>query len=279
MNKILIALSASLFLMFSCKGNKSVGELEDVVSDSDSISDVAVVDTLEQIISETPMPKTADELFDDFFFNYAANRKLQAKRTVFPLPVVTDGKLSHITRDQWKTEHFFMRQGFYTLIFDNHKQMDLVKDTAVSNVTVEKVMFKTGNVKQYVFKRVNGLWLLSEIEVKPMYKNNNASFLKFYQNFARDTAYQMRHLNNPVAFSGPDPDDDFSRMDGVLTIDTWQAFAPELPKDMIYNINYGQTYTGSDYKIFVMRGISNGLEIEMVFKRHHGKWLLMQFTT
>ena len=30
------------------------------------------------------MPKAADELFDDFFFNYAANRKLQLKRTTWP---------------------------------------------------------------------------------------------------------------------------------------------------------------------------------------------------
>ena len=62
--------------MFSCKGNKTDGP-QDAPADSDSIRDTAVVDTMEQIISETPMPKAADELFDDFFFNFAANGKLQ----------------------------------------------------------------------------------------------------------------------------------------------------------------------------------------------------------
>lgn len=51
-------------------------------SDSVEIVDTASVDTMEQLISDTPMPKAADELFDDFFFNYAANRKLQLERTV-----------------------------------------------------------------------------------------------------------------------------------------------------------------------------------------------------
>ena len=55
-------------------------------TDSDSVVSAVgqeVVDTMEQIIAETPMPKAADELFDDFFFNFAANRKLQMKRIHF----------------------------------------------------------------------------------------------------------------------------------------------------------------------------------------------------
>lgn len=48
---------------------------------------------------------------------------------------------------------------------------------------------------------------------------------------------------------------------------------------MIYNIIYGQTYTESDHKIFVIRGISNGLEVEMTFERKGGKWLLVELST
>lgn len=35
-----------------------------------------------------------------------------------------------------------MRQGYYTLIFDNRKQMNLVKDTTIDHVIIEKVFFK-----------------------------------------------------------------------------------------------------------------------------------------
>ena len=279
MNRFLIVIFASALLMFSCKGNKTAGGNDDVVVDSDSTADTAVVDTMEQLIAETPMPKAADELFDDFFFNFAANHKLQLKRIKFPLPVMRNNKVDSITHSKWKMEHFFMRQGYYTLIFDNRKQMDLVKDTSVGDVTVEKVFFRIKTIKQYVFKRINGLWMLNAINIKPLYKNNNASFLKFYQRFARDTAYQVRSLSDPVAFTGPDPDDDFSEMEGVITPDTWSAFAPELPSKMIYNIIYGQKYKESNYKIFVIRGISNGQELEMTFKRKHGKWLLIKLAT
>ena len=48
---------------------------------------------------------------------------------------------------------------------------------------------------------------------------------------------------------------------------------------MIYNIIYGQNYRESDRKIFLIRGISNGLEIEMVFQRQNKHWKLVKLTT
>ncbi len=61
-----------------------------------------------------------------------------------------------------------------------------------------------------------------------------------------------------MKFTGPDPDDDFSTMTGDIEPETWPAFAPQLPHGMIYNIIYGQKYTESSQKIFVIRGIANG---------------------
>ena len=88
----------------------------------------------------------------------------------------------------------------------------------------------------------------------------------------------MNHvdLHNPVKFTGPDPDDDFSTMTGDIEPETWPAFAPQLPHGMIYNIIYGQKYTESSQKIFVIRGIANGPETQLTFKRIGGKWLLMK---
>lgn len=277
MNKLLIAIFALVTLMFSCKGNKTAGA-DDAPADSDSIQDTAAVDTMEQLISETPMPQAADELFDDFFFNFAANKKLQRKRIKFPLPVTRPGRTDSISKGGWKIDNFFMRQGYYTLIFDNAKQMDIVKDTSINHVVVEKINLRSSSVKQYEFNRERGEWMLTAIHHKPMYQNNNASFLKFYQKFASDTAFQARSLSNPVHFIGPDPDDDFSQMEGVLTPETWPAFAPELPSQMIYNIIYGQKYLESSQKIFVMRGIANGLEMELTFRKVKGRWILTKLS-
>ena len=43
---------------------------------------------------------------------------------------------------------------------------------------------------------------------------------------------------------------------------------------MIYNIIYGNSYTESSKKIFVIRGIANGLETELTFQKKSGKWKL-----
>ena len=256
-----------------CSDKKPVAA-DSVIVDSLPAVDTAAVDTMDQLISEQQMPKAADELFDDFIFNFAANRKLQMNRIKFPLKVVDGDEVSFIKKGQWKMEHFFMDQGYYTLIFDNMKQMDLVKDTSINNVVVEKVYLDEEKVKKYMFERLGGRWMLTSVQTNAMIQNTNASFLAFYQRFASDPDFQLESLNNPVMFTGPDPDDDFSTMTGEIAPETWSAFAPELPSGFIYNIMYGQKYTEGNQKIFVMRGIANGMEMELTFKKIDGKWKL-----
>ena len=271
---LLAVLTVVCFTSVGCS-DKKPAQVHDSTSVDSVIADTQAVDSTEKLIEETPMPKAADELFDDFVFNFAANRKLQMKRVHFPLPVYHNDKLvKSIGKRAWKMEHFFMHQDYYTLIFDNQKQMNLVKDTAINHVVVEKVFYAKKTVQQFLFNRINGEWMMTSINYKPMYSNMNASFLKFYGKFATDSAFQAEHLHNPVKFVGPDPDDDFSTMSGDIEPETWPAFAPQLPHGMIYNIIYGQKYAESNQKIFVIRGIANGMETILTFKRVHGKWML-----
>lgn len=271
---LLAVLTVVCFTSVGCS-DKKPAQVHDSTSVDSVVEDTQTVDSTEKLIEETPMPKAADELFDDFVFNFAANRKLQMKRVHFPLPVYHNDKLvKSIGKRAWKMEHFFMHQDYYTLIFDNQKQMNLVKDTAIDHVVVEKVFYAKKKVQQFLFNRINGEWMMTSINYKPMYSNMNASFLKFYGHFATDSAFQAKHLHNPVKFVGPDPDDDFSTMSGDIEPETWPAFAPQLPHGMIYNIIYGQKYAESNQKIFVIRGIANGMETILTFKRVHGKWML-----
>lgn len=271
---LLAVLTVVCFTSVGCS-DKKPAQVHDSTSVDSVVADTQTVDSTEKLIEETPMPKAADELFDDFVFNFAANRKLQMKRVHFPLPVYHNDKLvKTIGKRAWKMEHFFMHQDYYTLIFDNQKQMNLVKDTAIDHVVVEKVFYAKKKVQQFLFNRINGEWMMTSINYKPMYSNMNASFLKFYGHFATDSAFQAKHLHNPVKFVGPDPDDDFSTMSGDIEPETWPAFAPQLPHGMIYNIIYGQKYAESNQKIFVIRGIANGMETILTFKRVHGKWML-----
>ena len=249
---------------------------------TDSVADTldsVPLDTLEQLLSEIPTPKAMDEFFDDFFFNFAANKKVQKARIIFPLMVHKADKDEQIEKNKWQMERFFMHQGYYTLLFDNDEQMQLSKDTSINQAIVERIQLKKNLVKDYVFNRIRGAWMLREIRESSMEENINASFLAFYQRFSTDKAFQVKSLNTTVKFVGPDPDDDFNLMEGLITPDTWEAFAPELPKKTIYNIIYGEPKSTGNGKIFILRGISNGLEMELRFKKVGERWLLMKMTT
>lgn len=270
----------TMFLIPEACTDKKPKPVDSLSSDS-IIADTSSIDSSETLIEETPMPKAADELFDDFIFNFAANKKLQKERIVFPLKVYRNNKLvKEIPQEKWKMEHFFMRQQYYTLIFDNRRQMDLVKDTSVDHVVIEKIFFRKKLVQQFLFNRINGQFMMTSMNYKPMYKNENSDFLKFYDHFSRDSAFQVASMADEVEFTAPDPNDDFSNISGVMMPQQWPDFKPTLiPRNRIYNIIYGQRYTESNHKLFVIRGISNSLEIELTFRKIRGSWKLVKFNT
>jgi hypothetical protein len=229
------------------------------------------------LAEDYPMPKAADELFDDFVYNFVVNHKLQMERIHFPLLCQRDGKTQKLTKKDWKPEHFFMRQGYYTLLFDNEKHMEIVKDTSVNHAIVEKIHFDTQQIDQYVFDRKRGAWMLTLLRTIPITRNINASFLTFYHQFASDKAFQEKSLASTVKFVGPDPDDDFSELEGEIFPEQWDVLGPtDLPSGTIYNIIYGQKYVQNNYKVFLLRGIANGQELEMTFQRKGGAWKLIR---
>ena len=279
MRRFVFAVFAMALLMFSCTGKKA-GQQGEMPADSvTDTTDMTETDTLELLITETPMPRAADAMFDDFIFNFVANKKLQKERIIFPLRKTENGKTELTEKDQWEMERFFMRQGYYTLLFDNENQMQLMKDTSITQAIVEKIMLKKNLVKDYVFNRIRGAWMLREVSEMPISENRNASFINFYLHFVSDMDYQVKSLNSTVTFVGPDPDDDFNAMEGIITPDTWEAFAPQLPSKLLYNIIYGQPEPVGNQKIFILRGIANGQEMELRFKKVNNRWLLMKMTT
>jgi hypothetical protein len=279
MKRFILAIFAFVLIMLSCTGNKA-NQTEEVPADSvaDSI-DTTDVDSMELLITETPMPRAADAMFDDFLFNFLANKKLQKERVIFPLRVTENGTITKIEKDDWQMEHLFMRQGYYTLLFNSDKQMQLMKDTAVNEAVVEKILLAKNQIKNYFFQRIKGAWLLREIKVTSIQSDANASFLAFYQRFVNDTAFQVKSISETVDFVGPDPDDDFNMMEGVITPDTWEAFAPTLPHKTLYNIIYGKPQEEGNQKIYLLRGVANGLEMELRFKKEGGRWMLKKLMT
>ena len=279
MKRFWIVFSVVLLLFSACQGNKTGNSEMEETADSTQQADTISASQQKEIVEEAPVPKAADELFDDFIFNFAANRKLQSSRIKFPLLTKRGDEVSYVKKGDWQMEYFFMKQDFYTLLFDSEQEMEAVKETNIEHAVVEKIYLHSKTVKQYVFDRVNGLWMLQQVVHMPLSESRNASFLEFYEQFANSPEFQSKHLMQSVKFIGPDPDDDFSQMEGVITPDTWEAFAPELPTGMIYNIVYGQPQKETGRKVFVLRGIANGMELELTFKYEGGKWKLEKLVT
>lgn len=282
MKRLLFVIGFAGLLLVACQGQKSNSEsAAEESADSTQTVDTTATTLQEEIAEEGPMPKAADELFDDFIFNFAANKKLQTSRVKFPLKVMRGDEVSYVSKGQWQMEYFFMNQDYYTLLFNSEEEMERVQQsTTIEHAVVEKIYLEAKTVKQFVFDRVNGLWMLQQVIHMPLSESKNASFLMFYEQFSKnEDGYQAKHLSESVNFVGPDPDDDFGRMEGVITPDTWEAFAPDLPSNMIYNIVYGEPQKETGRKIFVLRGIANGLELELTFKHEGGKWKLTKMTT
>ena len=80
MKRLSFVAMALALLTLSCGGRQAAAPADTTpadTADTTATDSVEPVDTLEQLIAETPMPRAADELFDDVLFNFAASRTLQ----------------------------------------------------------------------------------------------------------------------------------------------------------------------------------------------------------
>ena len=269
-----------LVFLFSCGNRKTkMDPFATITEMVDSAGHEA--DTLQQAeVKEEPEPLEADELFDDFIFNYASDEALQRARTEFPLPYYNRDTPSKIEERFWKHDYLFTKQNYYTLLFDRESDMDMVGDTALKSVQVEWIYLKTRMVKRYYFERLKGLWKLEAIDFADMPENEDSkeSFYEFYEHFANDSLFQQTRLHNPLKFVTVDPDDEFQIIETTLEAGQWFAFQPVLPREFLTNVNYGQNENSkSNTKVIEIKGFGNGFNNTLYFERRNGLWKLVQF--
>ena len=230
--------------------------------------------------NDAPYWVEADELFDDFIFNYATDTSFQRQRTVFPLPYYKGDTPLKIAPEQWRHDSLFAGQTCYTLLFDREEDMDLVGDTSLSSVQVEWIFLHRRKVKRYYFQRMKGgVWMLEAMNLRDMEETDgDENFVTFYERFATDSAYESGHIYEPLQFITIDPDDEFSILETTLDRIRWFAFRPALPVDKLSNINYGQRNEDlSTTKILKMNGVSNGYSNILYFRKRAGEWELYKY--
>lgn len=277
MKKLLLGFLLFTFLI-SC-GNKKA-KMDPFATITEMVDSAGhKADTLlEAEVKEEPKPMEADELFDDFIFNYASDDALQRQRTVFPLPYYNRDTPSKIEEEFWKHDYLFTKQNYYTLLFDKEEDMDMVGDTTLTSVQVEWIFLKTRMVKRYYFERKRGMWMLEAINLREMEKGENEDFVEFYTRFVTDSVYQSKHIRHPLQFITIDPDDEFSILETTLDVDQWYAFRPVMPTDRLSNINYRQKNEDlSDTKILKVNGIGNGYSNIFYFRKRSKGWELYKY--
>lgn len=267
-------------VLTACEHRKAKSDVEYPVEENLDAPE-ASSDSLDFIMAEPEteekLPETADELFDDFVFEFARLKKVQVERVAFPLPVVTHGDTAWIQEDHWKHEYLFLRQDYYTVFFNDESQMELEKRTDLNHVDVEWIMPDKHQVKVYSFEREQGRWMLVCETISPFHNSPLAGFVTFYRKFVSDADFQLRSVADPLRFVTTDPDDDFNVIEGTLSHEQWEAFRPQLPSGTLTNIRYGQTYRNPDEMVMVKRGIANGLMDILSFKKTGDNWMLIYY--
>ena len=230
-------------------------------------------------VAEETMPERADELFDDFIFNYAQSERLQRRRTEFPLPFYNDSIPQHIERDEWQHDYLFTQENVYTLLFDHEEDIDMVGDTSLTSVKVEWIFLEEKKVKRYYFEKKAGAWMLEAINLRRMEEQGGTdNFVDFYLHFATDSVFRLQHICNPLHIITIDPDDEFAILETSIDAEQLPAFAPQLPADKLSNIDYGQRNEDlSRTKIMKLNGIGNGYSSTFYFRRKHGEWELYKY--
>ncbi len=270
-------LIVSLVLLLLVAGCQERKDASDVTEDTAQVKRVetAVTDDVEVQLQQEP-PAAVDRLFDDFIYSFMRDPKFQMARIAFPLANYVDGVNQPINQKNWEFDPIYSQSDTYTMIFDSESSVNKEKDPKLKHVEVEWVYLKRGRVKQYIFDKVDGRWMLVRLNAQELLHNANSDFYAFFHRFATDRSYQLAHIENPFEFKTYDSDS-FQVIEGLLDVAQWPDYCPTLPGDVMTNINYSQTYRGKNSRVLVLTSPSAGMSCTLVFKKKRAEWMLVGF--
>ena len=73
---------------------------------------------------------------------------------------------AEVEKGEWEHDYLFTQQSYYTLLFDDEDDLELVGDTALTSVQVEWILLENRMVKKYYFERTKGVWMLEAINLR-----------------------------------------------------------------------------------------------------------------
>ena len=126
--------------------------------------------------------------------------------------------------------------------------------------------------------RVEGKWMLTEIDRQQRDDTPNGDFLNFYARFIADSTFQREALATPVKVILTSEDGEEDAEEEHLDADEWFEMRETipLPTEALVNVNYGQACISQNRKILMLEGISNGMQMKFKFNKQGDNWKLME---
>lgn len=275
MRLFLVISSLCLFLL-SCGGEKKVvGDAEPVAEPVDSM----MTDSTEMMADEEVSDEYshADEYFSDFIYSFTENERFQRSRVVFPLTINKDSVKTGMDRKSWKFLPLGNESDVYTIVYGDRKAMDIEKEVSLDSVTMCHLNFQEHTLINYIFKRQDRRWMLSEIVQSETDDFRDYEFMAFFQQFASDSLFQYNHVNTMVQFVMTEMEEGVGDMSGTLEKSQWTVFRPEMPQDDFFIIDYGQSLQDNQHRLLTLQGRSNGYVILLFFRKTHEGWMLYRY--
>lgn len=271
-----MALLCASFVIAGCGDRvKKLGERIEKLADQ--WEPVEEVEEPVEIEEEEPEPVVQDGAFDDFFYAYVADRDFRMQRTKFPLPYYQYDEPLRLEEEQWASEDLFASGESFSVIFDKEEDLEMVVDT-LNSVQFEWITLENLEVEKLYFERIEGIWTLEAVNVRPLEEDDNADFVEFYKEFATDSIFQQEHVKDPLTYITVDPDNDFSILESFIDAEQWPAFRPDIPMERLSNIFYGQrNENASVEKILKLVNMEGGYFNLLYFRKFRGSWQLYRY--
>ena len=277
MRKGLLQAVVAMVLLAACKNDKMQNAFaaEDE-AEEDSI-EAYVGDTLHLFDEVEEPPVAVDELFVDFFYNFAGDLRFQRHRIVFPLICREDDDTTTIAQQEWAEVNRFGEQEFYAMIYEREQDLELQNDTAVQSVSVEWIYLQEDYTERLNFHRINGQWMLTDILKGRTSNMPNSDFLRFYGQFVADSTFQHESLDLPLRLTLTSEDGEEAAEEETLSAEDWFNMREELPipHDELVHLDYGQTSISQNRKTLLMQGLGNGLQMKFLFNKDGENWKLI----
>lgn len=268
-----------MLFITSCENKTTEGNDSNIDSVQDDSQITDSITELETEIEELKLPEGRDEAFSDFIFTFLNNKRFQAERVKFPLQITDiDASTRMISSGQdFRKEFQVPTHEYYTMLVNDRGQLEeMQNDLELCNVIWQNIDLNNMTVASFHFSRNEGKWMLME-ETKSKPEGTFADFLTFYNKFTTDSLFQQQSIAKQLRITMPDPEDEYTSIDGMIEAEQWSSFSPEMPSNHITNINFGQQIEGIKKIVFLQCGISNGMIDAYTFQRESGKWRLSSY--